>query len=551
MRRFRWPLALAVLALVIVVPVADAAIYWHVRFDKIGRADIDGGSPDGSFITGASAAGVASNGTYLFWGNTGGLGRATVAGTDINHGFAPLGQFCDVGAVAANASSAYFLAACSGSKALYRVPVTGGTPQLVTGVGPAACGVAVDATYLYWSELTTIGRVPLAGGAAAPAFLQLSPGTGRQPCGLAVDSQYLYFTLTLTGDPPGATAIGRANADGSGTPNYDFIPDLVTNFYGGSSNPSGVAVDATYVYWGNHSTGFTDSSIGRAPKASGTATATFISPVTFPQGVAVDAAAPGTDGDGDNVPDARDNCVAVPNADQVNSDGDGVGDACDSDDDNDGRADGSDNCRAVANSGQENLDGDGQGDACDLDDDNDGVTDGADNCPRTANPDQVDADLDNIGRACDAPETPAVPPPMRIVFVDNQNPRFAVGSGSTPVSGQAAGAAAVKRGTVFSYRLEDAGTMRIRVQRATPGRRSRGRCRKPSRRLRTKPKCTRWVTQHTLTRISRAGENRVPYTGRVRRKALRPGRHRAVFTATAEGRGRSRALTVGFRIVRR
>jgi hypothetical protein len=37
----------------------------------------------------------------------------------------------------------------------------------------------------------------------------------------------------------------------------------------------------------------------------------------------------------------------------------------------------------------------------------------------------------------------------------------------------------------------------------------------------------------------------------VRRKALRPGRHRAVFTATAPGFTRSAALTVKFRIVRR
>ena len=104
---------------------------------------------------------------------------------------------------------------------------------------------------------------------------------------------------------------------------------------------------------------------------------------------------------------------------------------------------------------------------------------------------------------------------------------------------------------MFSYTLENAGTMKIAIQRAMPGRRSGGRCRKPSRRLRRKRACTRWVTQHTLTRTSHPGVNRVPYTGRVRRKALRPGRHRAVFTATAPGFTRSAALTVKFRIVRR
>ena len=52
--------------------------------------------------------------------------------------------------------------------------------------------------------------------------------------------------------------------------------------------------------------------------------------------------------------------------------------------DSDGVPDNSDNCPAVPNPGQENSDGDAQGDACDPDDDNDGVPDGGDACPTTA-----------------------------------------------------------------------------------------------------------------------------------------------------------------------
>lgn len=80
------------------------------------------------------------------------------------------------------------------------------------------------------------------------------------------------------------------------------------------------------------------------------------------------------------VPDTTDNCPAVANSTQTNSDGasDG-GDACDSD--HDGIPDGADNCPLVANPTQTNSDGADGGDACDLDDDNDGVADTADMCP--------------------------------------------------------------------------------------------------------------------------------------------------------------------------
>jgi hypothetical protein len=48
------------------------------------------------------------------------------------------------------------------------------------------------------------------------------------------------------------------------------------------------------------------------------------------------------DSDGDDIPDADDNCTDVANADQADFDEDQVGDACDEDDDNDGFPDGQD-----------------------------------------------------------------------------------------------------------------------------------------------------------------------------------------------------------------
>lgn len=74
------------------------------------------------------------------------------------------------------------------------------------------------------------------------------------------------------------------------------------------------------------------------------------------------------DGDADGVTDAADNCPAIANVGQANSDGatDG-GDACDDDDDNDGIPDDNpDNCRTIANADQTDSNGDGCGDACSV-----------------------------------------------------------------------------------------------------------------------------------------------------------------------------------------
>ncbi len=81
------------------------------------------------------------------------------------------------------------------------------------------------------------------------------------------------------------------------------------------------------------------------------------------------------------------------------------------DDDGDGLSDSVDNCPEDYNPAnlkldrdnpvQVDTDGDGQGDACDPDDDADTIADGADNCPWTPNTDQSDVDTDSRGDVCD------------------------------------------------------------------------------------------------------------------------------------------------------
>ncbi len=80
---------------------------------------------------------------------------------------------------------------------------------------------------------------------------------------------------------------------------------------------------------------------------------------------------PGVDGDidGDGILDGVDNCINVPNPDQTDTDGNGVGDVCEGnfDRDDDGIPNILDNCVDIPNPDQFDSDGDGIGNACDQD----------------------------------------------------------------------------------------------------------------------------------------------------------------------------------------
>ena len=105
------------------------------------------------------------------------------------------------------------------------------------------------------------------------------------------------------------------------------------------------------------------------------------------------------DYDGDEWENDRDTCPFRANAAENNI-ANGLNPtataACNIDTDNDGLVNDSDNCPLVSNNSQTDDNGDGIGDICESDGDGDGVDDQTDNCPSISNASQADLDNDVV-----------------------------------------------------------------------------------------------------------------------------------------------------------
>ena len=122
------------------------------------------------------------------------------------------------------------------------------------------------------------------------------------------------------------------------------------------------------------------------------------------------------------------------------------------DSDADAVLDGTDNCVNRENPDQLNTDGDALGDVCDPDDDGDLVLDDDDNCPVVANPDQADADGDFVGDLCDEaqtlPQTITFEPLSDKTFGDPAFTITATASSGLPVSLLASGDCSIAGNTL-------------------------------------------------------------------------------------------------------
>ena len=122
-----------------------------------------------------------------------------------------------------------------------RVSRCGDTPTTIASAQGGPWDVAVDATSAYWTNNAsgTVMKAPLAGG--APTTL----ATGQDaPSSITIDSENVYWTTSGDGTEDTFGGVMKVPL-GGGTPTTLALgaPDLCA--------VRGIAVDRTYVYWGD------------------------------------------------------------------------------------------------------------------------------------------------------------------------------------------------------------------------------------------------------------------------------------------------------------
>jgi streptogramin lyase len=107
----------------------------------------------------------------------------------------------------------------------------------------------------------------------------------------------------------------------------------------------------------------------------------------------------------------------------------------------------------------------------------------------------------------------------------------------------------VKRGSTVRYTLSEAATLTFTVERVNAGRRVKGKCRRRTRKNRKRRRCA-LTLRGSFKHTGKAGANRFKFSGRLRRRKLRPGRYRLVARAVDRAGNKTKPARAAFRIVK-
>jgi alpha-tubulin suppressor-like RCC1 family protein len=274
---------------------------------------------------GTYACGVTASGAGLCWGNNfyGNLGNGS------KHNSTNVEQTSRT--------------QISGGHSWSKIEATdGGYTCGITTAGAAYCWGTGSNGVLGNGSTTSAQQTPVAvsGGLS---FASLS-GSEHHICGLTASGAAHCWGVDSFGQLGSGRAMGGGGTTGASTSSAkETTPQAVAGNLtfqaiatGNDFFTCGVVTGGQAYCWGRNTrmgTGATDGQIGTSVA---TAVGTSQPFLFVSSGYSNSVALANTDVDGDGVSDGADNCAAISNANQTDTDGDTIGDLCDNDDDNDG-----------------------------------------------------------------------------------------------------------------------------------------------------------------------------------------------------------------------
>jgi virginiamycin B lyase len=272
---------------------AGAYVYWAnggcclstPSIGTIGRANNDGTQANESFIprgnnSSNNLQGLSVGANDIFWADAqnGTVGHASIDGSNANDNF--IADRRGTGGVASD--SAYVFWANGSAGTIDRANLDGSSPGVFLSPAGHVIGLADVAGTLYWVDNSngTIDESPTGAASASTLLTVPKPAGGSVPSlqFVAVGGGYVYWTDSAN------NTIGRASlANPSATATDTFLT--------GASGPEGVAVDSSHIYWSNsgqNGSTANNNKIGRANLDGTGVNQSFITGASVPYGLAVD-----------------------------------------------------------------------------------------------------------------------------------------------------------------------------------------------------------------------------------------------------------------------
>jgi hypothetical protein len=151
------------------IAVQGGYVYWSEPLrDSIGRASLDGTSPDRNFISTSTPGPVAADDQHLYWASLSGpIGRAEIDGTGLLPDFIT-GADCPAG-LSTDRARIYWTNFCRGSIGSAQLDGAGVDQESITGI-TEPWGLAVAQAGIFWTRFDTgaIGRAEFGGTVSDP-----------------------------------------------------------------------------------------------------------------------------------------------------------------------------------------------------------------------------------------------------------------------------------------------------------------------------------------------------------------------------------------------